>query len=387
MKKFISMLLVAAMALSLAACVGAASSTAASTAASSKAASSTAASSTAATGTTGKIALFVGDLGDNSFSDSANRGIEELKTKGWDATTIKTGPESNSDKYADIIQDAIDDGANYCVGSSSYHTMMVDLAKENKDVKFIVFDDQPQDTDEFPNNNVVFILYKQNEGSYLVGMLAAGMTKTKVVAVDVGNDNPVIGDFVTGFIQGVTDTDPTVKVVKATVGGQNPWSDPTTMKELCMTQFRDNNADVFYQVAGGSGKGLFQACQENKTWAIGVDSDQYATFKASENPELADVILTSMLKEVGNSLVSIFTDIANGKELAWGTTIKLGLKESAVGYADNDYFKANVPQEIRDKMAAVKDDVISGKLTIKSYYDFANDDEYQAFVNAAAPTK
>ena len=154
-----------------------------------------------------------------------------------------------------------------------------------------------------------------------------------------------------------------------------------------MTQFRDNNADVFYQVAGGSGKGLFQACQENKTWAIGVDSDQYATFKASENPELADVILTSMLKEVGNSLVSIFTDIANGKELAWGTTIKLGLKESAVGYADNDYFKANVPQEIRDKMAAVKDDVISGKLTIKSYYDFANDDEYQAFVNAAAPTK
>ena len=135
MKKFISMLLVAAMALSLAACGGAASSTAASTAASSKAASSTAASSTAATGTTGKIALFVGDLGDNSFSDSANRGIEELKTKGWDATTIKTGPESNSDKYADIIQDAIDDGANYCVGSSSYHTMMVDLAKENKDVK------------------------------------------------------------------------------------------------------------------------------------------------------------------------------------------------------------------------------------------------------------
>ena len=215
----------------------------------------------------------------------------------------------------------------------------------------------------------------------MVGQMAAGMTKSGVIAVNVGMDNPVIEDFVTGFVQGATDYNPDVKVVKGTVGS---WSDPAKMKELCLSQARDQKADVFYQVAGGSGAGLFEACQELGTWAIGVDSDQYAYYKDSENPEIADVILTSMLKEVGNSLVAFFHSEEAG-EAQWKKVTTLGLKEGAVGYVDNEYFQANVPQEVRDKMAATNEKILAGEMEVKSYYDFADEAEYQAFLGAVAP--
>lgn len=107
-------------------------------------------------------------------------------------------------------------------------------------------------------DNVALIFYAQNEGSYIVGQLAAGMSESGVVAVNVGMDTPVIADFVTGFIDGAQAYDPDIKIVKAAVGS---WTDPAKMKELCLTQARDKQADVFYQVAGASGAGLFEACK------------------------------------------------------------------------------------------------------------------------------
>ena len=243
----------------------------------------------------------------------------------------------------------------------------------------MVFDDS-MDESEIPDN-VAFIFYAQNEGSYMVGQLAAGMTESGVVAVNVGMDNPVISDFVTGFINGVQDYDPNVKVVKASVGS---WTEPAKMKELCLTQARDQNADVFYQVAGGSGTGLFEACVETGNWAIGVDSDQYAYYKDSENPELADVILTSMLKNVGDSLVAFFEQVEAGDDV-WGKVNHLGLKDNAVGYVDNEFFQENVPQEVRDKMAESKEKIASGELEVQSYYDFADESEYQALLDSVAP--
>ena len=142
--------------------------------------------------------------------------------------------------------------------------------------------------------------------------------------------------------------------------------------------------DVFYQVAGGSGTGLFEACVETGTWAIGVDSDQYQYYKDSENPELADVILTSMLKQVGDSFVAFFEDVEAG-EPVWGKLNHLGLKENSVGYVDNDFFREHVPQEIRDKMAEAQEKILSGEVTVKSYYDFANESEYQAMLSSVAP--
>lgn len=324
----------------------------------------------------GKIAYIVGNLGDKSFNDSGEKGMNVLRGEGWDVKTIETGEAQ--DKYLDFILDALDAGYEYLVGSSTYSEKFLEVCGEYPDAKFLIFDDVPADEAAIPAN-VAYISYAQNEGSYLVGLMAAGMSKTKTVAVNVGMDNPIIADFVTGFIQGVKDKDPEVKVIKAAVGS---WSDAATMKTICEAQARDNNADVFYQVAGGCGFGMFEACTGNGTWAIGVDSDQYADMKEGQNPEQADCILTSMLKEVGNSFVTFFHQVADGKDV-WGKYQVLGAADGAVGYAVNENFEKNVPQELRDEMAAVGESVKAGKLTIKSYFDFKDEAEYNAYLDDA----
>ena len=307
-----------------------------------------------------RIAYVVGNLGDKSFNDSGEVGMNVLREKGWDCKTIEVGDPSKADKWEDMILDVIDEGYYYIVASSTYTDIILKLAEEYPENRFVIFDDS-KDESEIPEN-VAFIFYAQNEGSYMVGQMAAGMTETGVVAVNVGMDNPVIADFVTGFVNGVQDYDPEVKVIKASVGS---WTDPAKMKELCLSQARDKKADVFYQVAGGSGGGLFEACKELGTWAIGVDSDQYAYYKDSENPELADVILTSMLKNVGDSFVAFFEDVENGEDV-WGKLNRLGLKEKSVGYVDNEFFQQNVPQEIRDKMAEAQEKILAGE-TVPDY--------------------
>lgn len=323
----------------------------------------------------GKIAYIVGNLGDKSFSDSGEAGMNILREEGWDVKTIETGDASKADKFEDYIRDALDQGYTYIVASNTYKDVMMGIADEYADARFLCFDD----SEENVKSNMTHILYAQNEGSYLVGMMAAGMSKTGVVAVDVGVENPVINDFVTGYIQGVQDYDPNCKVVVSACGS---WTEPTIMKSLVLDQARNNNADVFYQVAGGSGDGLFEAAMETNTWAIGVDSDQYQAYKDSENPEKADVILTSMLKEVGNSFVSFFHSVEAGEDV-WGKNLTLGLKEDSVGYVDNAFFQENVPEDVRNAMADAAAKVKAGELTVKSYYDFADESEYLAFVDAA----
>ncbi|MEG0216023.1 MAG: BMP family ABC transporter substrate-binding protein, partial [Hungatella sp.] len=291
-KKAVAVVMTASMVFSLSACGGgqkAETPAAETTKAAEKAAD-------APKGEKGRIAYIVGALGDKSFSDSGEEGMKRLREQGWDCKTVEAGDETKADKWEDTMLDTLDEGYEYIVTSSTYRDVALTLAKEYPDRKFVIFDDSMAEAD-IPDN-VALIFYAQNEGSYMVGQLAAGMSKSKVVAVNVGMDNPVIADFVTGFVDGVQSFDPECKVVKASVGS---WTDPAKMKELCLSQARDKKADVFYQVAGGSGGGLFEACKENGTWAIGVDSDQYQYFKDSENPELADVILTSMLKNVGDS--------------------------------------------------------------------------------------
>ena len=306
--------------------------------------------------------------------------MQILKSEGWEEKTFELGDASKADKYEDGILDAIDQGYQYILGSSTYMEIMAKLAEEYPDVKFVGFDENWSD-DQLPDN-MTCIFYAQNEGSYLVGMLAAGMTKTGTVAVDVGVENPVINDFVTGFVNGVMDYNTahgtSVKVVKAAV---DSWTDPAKMKEIVLDQARNNNADIFYQVAGGSGDGLFEACTElNDVWAIGVDSDQYAMYKDGENPEKADVILTSMLKEVGNSLVSIMHSIENGDDSMWGHTTHLGLAQDSVGIVDNDFYEANTPEDLRNEISEAADKIKSGELTVKSYFDFENDTEYNAYL-------
>lgn len=365
-KKLISILLASTMVLSLAACGGTKEPEP------SKAAEG---GNDTQSGGKGKIAYCISALGDKSFNDSGEVGMNTLRAEGWDVKTVEIGDDSKSDKWDDIFRDLIDQGYEYLVGASGQIDYYRPLAEEFPDVKFLVFDLEVEDLPA----NISSIYYAQNEGSYLVGMLAAGMSKTGTVAVNLGVPGPGLYDFVAGFVQGVKDYDPDCKVIQSACGS---WTDPAAMKTVCLDQYRNNNADVFYQVAGGSGDGLFEACLETGTWAIGVDSDQWQAYTDGENPEKADVILTSMLKEVGNSFVSFFHDVEAGKDV-WGKNQNLGVAEKAVGYVDNDFFKANVPEDLRNAMAEVSEKVANGELEIQSYFDFADEAAFMDYLAAA----
>ena len=196
LKKLVSVALAGVMALSLTACGG--SDTAATTAAAAKEeAKATEAAKDAApeakaeaTGDLDKtIAHVVGQLGDKSFSDSAETGMKVLREEGWDAKTIEVGDATKSDKWEDAILDVLDEGYKYVVGGSTFTDIMLKLSKEYPDNKFVIYDDSLDE--ELIPENVAFLLYAQNEGSYMVGQMAAGLSETGVIAVNVGMDNPV----------------------------------------------------------------------------------------------------------------------------------------------------------------------------------------------------
>ena len=384
MKKFWRIGLAAALSFALAACGSSSSAdteAAADTEAQAEESEATEAASEESDGR-GRIAYMAGTLGDKSFIDSGEAGMNVLRSEGWEVRTVETGDSTDADKYEDYFLDILDQGYDYIIAASTYMETMAKLAPDYPDVKFIGFDEHWSD-EQLPDN-MTCLFYAQNEGSYLVGMLAAAMTETGTVGVDVGIETPGINDFVTGYIDGVMawneahGTD--VKVVKAACGS---WTDPATMKSLVLDQIRNNNADVFFQVAGGSGDGLFEACLEQGKWAIGVDSDQYAAYAESENPEKADVIITSMLKEVGNSLVELFHRVEEGDDSMWGHTVNFGLADDSISYVDNDYFKEVVPEEVRNEMQEAKEKIASGEIDVKSYYDFTEESEYADFVASA----
>ena len=325
-----------------------------------------------------KIAYIVTRLGDRAYCDSGEKGMEQLRQEGFDVTTYEF--EEDSSRYPEQMEDVIRGNHNLILASSDFSGTVDQAALEHPDVNFVLVDARRDPQDLLANEAALY--FAQNEGSYLIGALSAALTETNTVAIDVGMTVPVIRDFVSGYVNGVLDwnaangTD--VRVVMASV---DSWNDPDGMKKICLDQVKNSHADIFYQVAGGSGNGLFEACAETGTWAIGVDSDQYEAFKESD-PEKAAVILTSMVKEVGNSLIEIVHQIDEGQDI-WKKTEVLGLRNKAVGYVNNELYRTHVPQRVRTAVEKAAEEVRSGRIQVKSYFDFKDEAEYLAYIQTA----
>ena len=326
-----------------------------------------------------KIAYLVTHLGDKSYCDSGEAGMNRLREEGYDVTTYEIGEDPSG--FRANIMTAIDQNCNLILGNSNFLETLDEIAREHPEVRFVLIDVKREPEELLDNQAAVF--YAQNEGSYLIGVLSAAITETGTVAIDVGKDVPVIGDFVAGFVNGVKDwnaangTD--VKVVSGTVGS---WSDPSSMKAICLDQAKNSHADVFYQAAGGSGDGLFEACVQTDSWAIGVDSDQYQAYMDAGQPRKAEVILTSMIKEVGNSLINTVYAIDN-KEDIWKKTKILGLAEESVGYVDNENYQKHVPAKVRKALLESAANITARRISVKSYYDFKDHNEYQEYLKSA----
>lgn len=285
--------------------------------------------------------------------------------------------------YEGIKKAAEDFGIEYkvfeCHADPSIYLDTLKAAASKYDVIFIVpgyfFDKELEETiAKYPNKTYIYVdgqtaltnvksaVFKQNEGAFLAGALAALLTqetslekinKEKKVGFVGGADMPVIRDYQTGFEQGVKYTDPSVEVLARYAGDH---FDPAKGKETAYITSQ-NGADVIFQAAGPTGLGVLEAAKTYGFYAIGVDTDQ-----GYLQP---DCIVSSMLKRVDTAIYTIVESIAKGEALQDIYTFNVA--NNGIGLARNEYYEKIVPKAIQDKVDEIEKKVISGEIKVESY--------------------
>ena len=287
---------------------------------------------------------------DKSFNEAAYAGAERFKSE--------TGVEyrdfeiQNDSQREQALRNFARRGHNPVVGIGfSQAQALAKVAKEFPDTKFAIIDmvvDLP---------NVRSIVFKEHEGSYLVGMLAAMASKTGKVGFVGGMDIPLIRKFACGYVQGVKAVNPDAEIYQNMTGNTGAaWNDPVKGGELAKSQF-DRGADVVYHAAGGTGLGVLQAAADAGKLGIGVDSNQNGLHPGS--------VLTSMLKRVDNAVFKAFDDVRNGSWTA-GFDV-LGLAENGVGWALDDNNKGLVSDDMKAALDAASQKIMSGEITVHDY--------------------
>ncbi len=315
-----------------------------------------------------RVVLYLnGTMGDKSFFDSAARGVDMAEEDFGIQTKIIEGGYDPANWEPDLNQLAQGNWDIIIAGTWQLAEFVEKLAAKHPDTRFFTYDTSVDYSKE-GMDNVYSILYKQNEGSFLVGALAAMITSSdmpaangeKVVGFLGGMDIPVINDFKVGYEQGAKYVDPDMKVLVSYVGA---FDDPAKGKELILAQY-DQGADIAFNVAGESGLGLLDAAKEKERYAIGVDSDQYQVFKESD-PDKAKWIVTSMMKNVDTSIYRGIELHLEG-ELEYGKPEALGVKRDGVGVARNERFQELVPDEFKDRVDELIKKIEAGEIDVET---------------------
>lgn len=205
--------------------------------------------------------------------------------------------------------------------------------------------------------NVRSVLFKEHEGSYLVGVLAALASETGKVGFVGGMDVPLIRKFACGYVGGVKSVVADGEVFQTMTGDTGAaWTDPVKGAELARSQM-DRGADVIYHAAGGTGIGVLNAAAEAGHLGIGVDSNQNGLFPGH--------VLTSMLKRVDMAMYTSFMDAMND-EFTPGVQV-LGLAEGGVGYALDENNAALITDEMKTLVDAAAEKIISGEVVVHDY--------------------
>lgn len=313
-----------------------------------------------------RVALYVnGTRGDKSFFDSAHRGVERAAKDFAITTKTIEGTYEQANWEPDITQLAEGEWDIVIAGTWQLVDYLQAIAPKHPEKVFITYD-TAVDYSTGDMGNVYSILYAQNEGSFLVGALAAMVTSSdmpkanpqKVVGFLGGMDIPVINDFKVGYIQGAHFIDPDVQVL---VSYANAFNDSAKGKELILAQY-EQGADIAFNVAGETGIGLLDAAKDKDRYAIGVDSDQYLLFKETD-PGKAENIVTSMMKNVDDSLYRAIKLHIEGN-LPVGEAEVLGIAEGGVGVAENENFRDLVPEEFRNQIKELEDKIVNGEIAV-----------------------
>ncbi len=328
------------------------------------------AATTEETGDKLKVSLLVtGSFGDKAFNDSAQEGMEKIKAELSDKCDVEMIEMGNDKtKFEGSLLDASDSDADVIiVGTWDMKEILETVAPQYPDKKYIIFD---TDVDySLGLENVYSMSYKQNEAAFLAGVLAAGVTtsdmefaneEAKIGFIGAKDTAAVINDSAVGYIEGAKFMNPDIKVLVSYVGS---YTDSATAKELALTQY-SNGADCVFVAAGPASVGVIEAGAESQKYVIGVDSDQALAYEGKEE---ANYIISSAIKGVGISLYNSIEKDLEG-ELPYGTYEQLGLKEGAVGLAENEIYTSTVPEDIRANVDAAEEKILNGEVTVSTAY-------------------
>jgi basic membrane protein A and related proteins len=304
------------------------------------------------------LVLDVGGLGDDGFNDSAYAGLKRAeKDFGVKGDYLESTAPTD---YTDNLTQLAENGFNPVIAVGFLMTEdLTQVSKQFPDTQFAIVDsvvDTP---------NTMDLVFREQEGSYLAGIVAGLMTQEKteytnpddkVVGFLGGQTGPLIEKFQAGYEAGVESVCPDCKVLVQYAGASpEAFNDPAKGKEISLQQI-DQGADIIYHASGNTGAGLFEAASDEKIFAIGVDLDQAKLFPK-------DPILTSVVKRVDNAVYQTIDDVSKGEEPK-GTTVDRGLKEKGISLAPYGRFDKDVPQEVKDEVETARNDIIAGDIKV-----------------------
>ncbi len=300
-----------------------------------------------------------GSLGDQSFYDSGQAGIDRIAADfGVKTTTLETSFDAA--KYPQALQSAVQWKADVIfVISYGFEDLVKEYADNNPDIKFINIDTVVQNS----KGTITSVDFIEEEGAFMAGAAAAllttdssipGTNPEKIIGAVGGDKDPVIDAFIFGYTKGAQYIDPEITVDTVYAG---TWDDPVRGKQAAK-QLYSRGSDIVFQIASLTGNGVLEAAAEEGMYAIGVDSNQ--------NAQQPGHVLTSDLKNVGDAIYNVFTSINNGTYKA-GEVLQYGLKEDGVGLAIDEYTRAILPEKSLAILADIEKKIISGEIKVPTY--------------------
>lgn len=305
------------------------------------------------------VVLDVGGRGDKSFNDGAYAGADSAaKTLGANIRFIEPG--EGSDREAGLRLLAAEKMDLVIGVGFIFSDDITNLAKEYPAVSFACVDYALAVDDKgnvrSPPPNVAALKFREEEGSFLVGALAALVGKSKKVGFVGGMDIPLIHKFEAGYRAGVKYVCPDCEVI-AQYAGVTPdaFKNPGKGKELALSQY-SSGVNVIFHASGSTGQGVFEAARVANKLAIGVDADQ--------NDEAPGHVLTSMVKGVN---AAVFDAIKRDQEKTFkGGIYSFGLKEGGVGYVYDARNKPLIPDSVHTRVEQLKQEIIAGRIKVPS---------------------
>ena len=296
------------------------------------------------------IIFDMGGKFDKSFNEAAYNGAERFKKE--HTIAYREFEVTNESQREQALRNMARRGSPIVVSIGFAQATGVEkVAKEFPKVKFTLVDAVVA----LPN--VQSVVFKEHEGSFLVGMAAAMASKTDKIGFVGGMDIPLIRKFALGYEEGAKYVNPKVEIFQSMTGTTPAaWNDPTKGGELARSQF-ERGADVVYAAAGATGLGVLQAAKDRGKLAIGVDSNQNHLFPGS--------VLTSMVKRVD---LAVYDAFKTAKDGTWRAGVRvLGLAEDGVAYALDANNRALITPQMEQKLAAARADIIAGKIKVTDY--------------------